>query len=58
MQSESLTQQWLRQNVQPYAAAARVYADTDAALARFPSVRPKTDLYSSVSPNPPLPIRR
>ncbi|EIN07404.1 UEV-domain-containing protein [Punctularia strigosozonata HHB-11173 SS5] len=46
MQQESLTQQWLRQNVQPYVAAGRVYADTDGALARFPTIRPKTDVYT------------
>ncbi|KAF5330784.1 hypothetical protein D9619_005547 [Psilocybe cf. subviscida] len=42
----SLTQRWLKDNAQPYAAAPRVYADLDAALARFPSLRPKSDVYT------------
>lgn len=47
--SESLTQKWLRQNVSPYSNRERVYADIDALLARFPTLRPKSDVYSSVS---------
>lgn len=45
---ESLTQKWLRQNAQPYLQADRVFTDIDATLARFSSLRPKTDVYSSV----------
>ena len=43
---ESLTQRWLRQNTAVYDAPDTVYAHVDAALARFPTVRPKTDVYS------------
>ncbi|KAJ6596854.1 UEV domain-containing protein [Mycena vulgaris] len=46
MSQLSLTQKWLRENVAPYAAADRVFADIDAALARFPSLRPKSDVYT------------
>ena len=46
---ESLTQKWLRQNIQPYLHADRVFSDVDVTLARFSSLRPKTDVYSSVS---------
>lgn len=43
-------QRWLRQNVQQsYPAHQRVYVDADAALTRFATIRPKTDVYS-VSP--------
>ncbi|KAF8163268.1 UEV domain-containing protein [Crassisporium funariophilum] len=41
----SLTHKWLRQNVQPYPNSNRVYADIDAALARFNTLRPKSDVY-------------
>ncbi|KAF8628460.1 hypothetical protein AX15_003972 [Amanita polypyramis BW_CC] len=44
--SESLTQKWLRQNVQTYLHKDRVFFDIDAALARFGSLRPKTDVYT------------
>jgi hypothetical protein len=50
--SESLTQKWLRQNVHPYLDRDRVYADVDSLLARFPTLRPKSDVYSSVIPSP------
>ena len=50
--TESLTQRWLRQNIQPYAQKDTVYSHVDAVLSRFPSVRPKTDIYSSVMPSP------
>ncbi len=43
----TLTQKWLRQNIQPYPSKERVYSDTDAALSRYPSLRPKSDVYSS-----------
>ena len=46
---ESLTQAWLRQNVQFYASRDRVFADVDSALARFPALRPKSDVYSARS---------
>ncbi|KIL69714.1 hypothetical protein M378DRAFT_184118 [Amanita muscaria Koide BX008] len=46
MSSISLTHKWLRQNVQPYQNKDRVYADIDAALARFSTLRPKTDVYT------------
>ena len=42
----SLTQRWLRDAAQLYPSAPRVYADTDAALARFTTLRPKSDVYS------------
>ncbi|KZP20742.1 UEV-domain-containing protein [Athelia psychrophila] len=44
--SESLTQKWLRQNVQSYAQKDRVYADIDSALARYQTLRPKSDVYT------------
>jgi hypothetical protein len=46
--AESLTQKWLRQNIHPYPHKDRVYSDVDAVLSRFPTLRPKTDVYSSV----------
>ncbi|KAJ6502585.1 UEV domain-containing protein [Mycena sanguinolenta] len=46
MDQRTLTQKWLRENVVSYAAADRVYADIDAALLRFPSLRPKSDVYT------------
>ncbi|KAK0459689.1 UEV domain-containing protein [Desarmillaria tabescens] len=42
----TLTQKWLRQNIQPYSSKERVYSDTDAALSRYPSLRPKSDVYT------------
>ncbi|EIW85218.1 UEV-domain-containing protein [Coniophora puteana RWD-64-598 SS2] len=46
MSSESLTQKWLRQNVAPYPHKDRVYVDIDAALSRFTTLRPKSDVYT------------
>lgn len=46
--AESLTLKWLRQNIQSYAHADVVYAHVESLLARYPSIRPKTDVYSSV----------
>ena len=46
--AESLTLKWLRQNIQSYAHADVVYAHVDSLLSRYPSIRPKTDVYSSV----------
>ena len=43
------TQSWLRENARLYANPHAVYAHTDALLARFPPIRPKTDVYSSAS---------
>ena len=43
----SLTQKWLRQQVQPYPSAHRVYSDIDATLTRFPTLRPKSDVFSN-----------
>lgn len=45
--SMSLTQQWLRDKAASYSAADRVYSDIDAALVRFPTLRPKLDVYST-----------
>ncbi|KAK2466951.1 hypothetical protein APHAL10511_001209 [Amanita phalloides] len=42
----SLTLRWLRQNAQPYLLPDRVFADIDAVLSRFSSLRPKTDVYT------------
>lgn len=47
--AETLTQKWLRQNLQTYLHADRVFADIDATLSRFPTLRPKTDAYSTLS---------
>ena len=44
----SLTQKWLRDCAQPYPNPHRVYADIDAALARFTTLRPKSDVYSAL----------
>lgn len=41
----SLTQRWLRQNIQLYSQKERVYIDVEAALARFSTLRPKSDVY-------------
>lgn len=48
VQPESLTQKWLRQNVQTYAHKDTVYSHVDAVLNRYTTIRPKTDVYSSV----------
>lgn len=46
---ESLAQKWLRQNVQSYAFKDAVYAHVDTLLSRYNTIRPKTDVYSSVA---------
>ncbi|KIK95890.1 hypothetical protein PAXRUDRAFT_32729 [Paxillus rubicundulus Ve08.2h10] len=46
MSAESLTQKWLRQNTSSYQHKDRVYLDTDAALSRFATLRPKSDVYT------------
>jgi hypothetical protein len=50
-QPESLTLKWLRQNVSTYPHRDRVFVDVEAALARFPTLRPKSDIYGSVKPS-------
>lgn len=44
--SRELTAKWLKQNTVRYQNTDRVYADVLAALDRYPSLRPKTDIYS------------
>ena len=44
----STTHKWLSQNVLPYSQRDRVFADIDALLNRFSTLRPKSDIYSSV----------
>lgn len=46
MSAESLTQRWLRQNVSSYPSKDHVFVDIDAALARFTTLHPKSDVYS------------
>ncbi|KAJ7046745.1 UEV-domain-containing protein [Mycena alexandri] len=46
MDQLSLTHKWLREQVASYSAGERVFADVDSALARFPSLRPKSDVYT------------
>ncbi|KXN82081.1 hypothetical protein AN958_03239 [Leucoagaricus sp. SymC.cos] len=41
----SLTQQWLRDKATTYSSADHVYSHVDAALGRFPALRPKLDVY-------------
>ena len=47
--SETLTQKWLRQNIAAYNDGNRVFADVDATLSLYQTLRPKTDVYSSVT---------
>ncbi|KIJ44120.1 hypothetical protein M422DRAFT_67735 [Sphaerobolus stellatus SS14] len=42
----SLTQRWLRQNITAYQNKDIVYAHVDAVLAAYPTLRPKTDVYT------------
>ncbi|KAH9951378.1 UEV domain-containing protein [Amylocystis lapponica] len=42
----ALTLAWLRQNTQPYTHRDIVYTHVDAVLARYPTIRPKTDVYT------------
>ncbi|KAF8503348.1 UEV-domain-containing protein [Russula emetica] len=44
--SESLTQKWLRQNIAAYNDGNRVFADVDATLSLYPTLRPKTEVYT------------
>ena len=46
MTSLSLTQKWLKQNVGQYPDQDRVYLDVDTVLASYPTLRPKSDVYS------------
>jgi hypothetical protein len=50
----TLTLKWLRQNVLSYPQKDRVFADTDALLTRVSTLRPKSDVYSSVLQHLPL----
>ena len=45
--SSSLTHKWLRDAVQPYPDAQRVFAHVDALLTKFQALRPKSDVYSA-----------
>ncbi len=45
--SQSLIHRWLLQNVQLYAQRDRVLADIEAVLARFNTIRPKSDEHSN-----------
>lgn len=47
MSNASLVQSWLRQNISTYQHQDRLFADVDATLSRFPTLRPKTDVYSA-----------
>ncbi|KAK7467114.1 Suppressor protein stp22 of temperature-sensitive alpha-factor receptor and arginine permease [Stygiomarasmius scandens] len=42
----SLTQKWLRNAVGSYEHAEHVYADVDNTLQQFPTLRPKSDVYT------------
>lgn len=44
--TDSLTQLWLRQHVQPYNNPFRVYTDIDYVLSRYSNLRPKSDVFS------------
>ncbi|KAG6890728.1 hypothetical protein C0995_005101 [Termitomyces sp. Mi166 len=46
--AQSLTQKWLRHNVQPYPNPDRVFTDIYLLLPRYPTLRPKSDIYSFV----------
>ncbi|KAH6918619.1 UEV domain-containing protein [Coprinopsis sp. MPI-PUGE-AT-0042] len=44
--AESLTQKWLRQAVAVYPNKERAYLDVDTVLSRYPTLRPKTEVYT------------
>ncbi|KZT63064.1 tumor susceptibility protein 101 [Daedalea quercina L-15889] len=44
--TENLTHKWLRQNIQPYPHRDTVFQHVDAAITRYPTIRPKTDVYT------------
>ncbi|KAF9510778.1 hypothetical protein BS47DRAFT_1331497 [Hydnum rufescens UP504] len=46
MSNLSLTQKWLSKEAARYSSKDIVYADIDAALAAYPMLRPKTDIYT------------
>lgn len=50
----ALMDRWLQQNVRAYELPERVHADVEAVLARFPALRPKSDVYSQSSFSVPL----
>ncbi|WFC96965.1 suppressor protein stp22 of temperature-sensitive alpha-factor receptor and arginine permease [Malassezia brasiliensis] len=41
-----VVQRWLRQVLEPYAARERIASDVDRALTAFPTLRPRTDVYT------------
>ena len=44
--TSTVVQNWLRQNVQSYPRHERVYADADATISAYTTLRVKTDVYS------------
>ena len=46
MSNLNLTQKWLLKEVARYPLKDIVYTDVDSALAAYPTLRPKTDIYS------------
>jgi hypothetical protein len=46
MSNLNLTQKWLSKEVARYPHKDIVYADVDATLIAYPTLRPKTDIYS------------
>lgn len=47
-------ERWLREQAGPYEERERVCVDVETALARFPALRPKSDVYSMFTPFFPL----
>jgi hypothetical protein len=47
--SLNLTQKWLRHNIATYDDRDRVFSDVDSTLSAYSTLRPKTDIYSSLS---------
>lgn len=45
----NLTQKWLRNNIATYDDRDRVFSDVDSTLSAHSTLRPKTDIYSSLS---------
>lgn len=43
---ENLIHKWLRQNIQPYTHRDTLFQHIATTLARYPTIRPKTDVYS------------
>ena len=53
LDSLNLTQKWLRHNIATYDDRDRVFSDVDSTLSTYSTLRPKTDIYSSLSrPDP------